>query len=76
MSKLVFPHGNAPRGRRKYAAAIYWAITANASYPWGHLMCVRVAMVIVENKNCEDHTAGNHALDKVEICPCNKNPGI
>ena len=63
-----------PRGasmrKAEVCGAQNWAITVNVSYPWGHLMCVRVAMVIVENKNSQHHTAGHHALDEVEVGPC------
>ena len=31
-------------------------------------MSVRIAVVEVEDKDCEEDTAGHHSHDKVEIC--------
>ena len=38
------------------------------SYPGWHTVSVRIAVVEVEDENCEQDTAGHHSHDKVEIC--------
>ena len=39
------------------------------SYPGWHPVSVRIAVVEVEDEDCEQDTAGHHAHYKVEICP-------
>ena len=38
------------------------------SYPGWHTVSVRIAVVEVEDEDCEQDTAGHHSHDKVEIC--------
>ena len=35
-------------------------------------MCVRVPVMIIEDKDSQHHAAGHHALDKVEVGSCSK----
>ena len=49
------------------------AVIVNVTYPGGHLMCVRVAVVVVEDQDGQHHAAGHHPLDEVEVGPCQAN---
>ena len=40
------------------------------SYPGWHTVSVRIAVVEVEDEDCEQDTAGHHPHDKVEIGSC------
>lgn len=41
------------------------------SYPFGHLVSVSVSMMVIQNEDRTDDTAGDHKHDAIEICPCN-----
>ena len=38
------------------------------SYPGWHPVSVRIAVMKVENEDCEQDTAGDHSHYKIEIC--------
>lgn len=50
----------------------YW-INRFFFYPFRHFVCVRVTMMVIQNKNCTDDTTSNHEHDAIKVCTWEKN---
>ena len=58
-----------PSRRSRQKACNILIMTVVSSHPGGHVVCVRVSVVIVEDQHGQQDAARHHAHDEVEIRP-------